>query len=103
MYAQVIVAERLPAPEGRYSDTVEACGSQSAAELPRRFQFSVAGAPCGGCRRSTRTPRHPLTEVNATTGDVRDGRDARHMAHNPEVAGSNPAPATSFHRSRPFL
>jgi hypothetical protein len=24
------------------------------------------------------------------------------MAHNPEVAGSNPAPATSFRRSRPF-
>ena len=24
------------------------------------------------------------------------------MAHNPEVAGSNPAPATNFRRSRPF-
>ena len=33
---------------------------------------------------------------------ARDARDARRMAHNPEVAGSNPAPATSFRRSRPF-
>jgi hypothetical protein len=30
------------------------------------------------------------------------GWDADRFAHNPEVAGSNPAPATSFHRSRPF-
>jgi len=29
---------------------------------------------------------------------VDDGR----LTHNPEVAGSNPAPATSFRRSRPF-
>ena len=28
--------------------------------------------------------------------------DAGRLTHNPEVAGSNPAPATSFRRSRPF-
>jgi hypothetical protein len=33
---------------------------------------------------------------------VRDARDTCRMAHNPEVAGSNPAPATNFRRSRPF-
>ena len=30
------------------------------------------------------------------------GWDAGRLTHNPEVAGSNPAPATSFRRSRPF-
>jgi len=33
---------------------------------------------------------------------ARNGGDARRSAHNPEVAGSNPAPATNFRRSRPF-
>jgi hypothetical protein len=28
--------------------------------------------------------------------------DGDRFTHNPEVAGSNPAPATSFRRSRPF-
>jgi hypothetical protein len=32
----------------------------------------------------------------------RTGWDGDRLAHNPEVAGSNPAPATSFRSSRPF-
>jgi hypothetical protein len=39
--------------------------------------------------RGTRWPRSVRPPET-----VRDGRDARRMAHNPEVAGSNPAPAT---------
>jgi hypothetical protein len=44
-------------------------------------------------------PDSLLSETRRDTGDV---GDVRRMAHNPEVAGSNPAPATSFRRSRPF-
>jgi hypothetical protein len=32
----------------------------------------------------------------------REGGDVRRMAHNPEVAGSNPAPATKFAGERPL-
>jgi hypothetical protein len=48
------------------------------------------------------TPRLPVQSRCRTpwTGGafVDDGR----LTHNPEVAGSNPAPATNFRRSRPF-
>ena len=33
---------------------------------------------------------------------VHDGRDTRRMAHNPEVGGSNPSPATKFAGQRPL-
>ena len=33
---------------------------------------------------------------------ARDDRDARRMAHNPEVEGSNPSPATKFAGQRPL-
>jgi hypothetical protein len=39
-----------------------------------------------------------LSEVSAWSSETRrnpgDARDVRRMVHNPEVAGSNPAPAT---------
>src|SRR6516165_10663611 len=44
--------------------------------------------------RPPRSARRPET--------TRDRGDAHRMAHNPEVAGSNPAPATSFRRPGPF-
>jgi hypothetical protein len=37
-----------------------------------------------------------------TRQNAGDRGDARRSAHNPEVAGSNPAPATNFRRSGPF-
>src|SRR5204863_5091614 len=37
-----------------------------------------------------------------TTWTQRPSGDGGRFTHNPEVAGSNPAPATSFRRSRPF-
>ena len=47
-----------------------------------------------GSVRPPRSPRPPET--------ARDARDQCRMAHNPEVEGSNPSPATSFRRSGPF-
>ena len=44
----------------------------------------------------------PDSRVSETPRNAGDTGDARRSAHNPEVAGSNPAPATSFRRSRPF-
>jgi hypothetical protein len=50
--------------------------------------------------RKTHAARAPRSARLSET--ARDGRDGRRTAHNPEVAGSNPAPATNFRRSRPF-
>jgi hypothetical protein len=36
--------------------------------------------------------------VDETGGHTRDAEDVRRMSHNPEVAGSNPAPATRGYR-----
>ncbi len=44
--------------------------------------------------RDTGDARPAAQQVIETRRDAGDGRDARRMAHNPEVAGSNPAPAT---------
>jgi hypothetical protein len=52
--------------------------------------------------RQAETARcHPRRPAWART-TCRMGWDGDRLAHNPEVAGSNPAPATSFRRSRPF-
>ena len=53
-------------------------------------------------KRDTNDAQQGLLLVSETLWDAGDGGDARRSAHNPEVAGSNPAPATSFRSSRPF-
>ena len=40
--------------------------------------------------------------VSKTRRDAGDEGDVRRSAHNPEVAGSNPAPATKFAGQRPL-
>ena len=40
--------------------------------------------------------------VSETPWDAGDGADVRRSAHNPEVAGSNPAPATKSAGQRPL-
>jgi hypothetical protein len=57
----------------------------------------------GSGARRRETPPFPVQRgcrTRWTPGTVVD--DGR-LTHNPEVAGSNPAPATSFRRSGPFL
>jgi hypothetical protein len=60
-----------------------------------------------GLRRGRRSepdtnarPRLPRSARQPET--MRDGRDRRRMAHNPEVEGSNPSPATKFAGQRPL-
>jgi len=55
-------------------------------------------------RRSTleKTSGRKSAEASAMTGDSRDGGEGRRSAHNPEVAGSNPAPATKSAGQRPL-
>ena len=48
------------------------------------------------------TVTDPDCLVRETLWNAGDRGDTCRMAHNPEVAGSNPAPATSFRRSGPF-
>jgi hypothetical protein len=59
-------------------------------------------AGTGETARDTGDAQRDLHLVSETGRDVGDGGDVRRSAHNPEVAGSNPAPATNFRRSRPF-
>ena len=56
-----------------------------------RDRMTPSGLPGNVCRGHTGW---------RATGDTHC--DSARLAHNPEVAGSNPAPATSFRRSRPF-
>jgi hypothetical protein len=48
------------------------------------------------------TVTDPDSLVRETPWNAGDMGDARRSAHNPEVAGSNPAPATNFAGQRPF-
>jgi hypothetical protein len=52
--------------------------------------------------RRGETPRRIEQRTRWTTWTRRVCVDGDRLTHNPEVAGSNPAPATSFRRSRPF-
>ena len=54
-----------------------------------------------GARRRE-TPRLPVQSGSWTTWTRRTFVDDGRLTHNPEVGGSNPPPATSFRRSRPF-
>ena len=52
--------------------------------------------------RRGETPRRPEHRTRWTTWTRRPSVDGDRFTHNPEVAASNPAPATNFRRSRPF-
>ena len=52
--------------------------------------------------RRGETPWRMEQRTRWTTWTLRPSVDGGRFTHNPEVAGSNPAPATSFRRSRPF-
>jgi hypothetical protein len=52
--------------------------------------------------RRGETPRGTEQRTRWTTWTRRPSVDGDRFTHNPEVAGSNPAPATSFRSSRPF-
>jgi hypothetical protein len=56
----------------------------------------------GSGARRRETPRLPVQGGCRTTWTSGTSVDDGRLTHNPEVAGSNPAPATSFRRSRPF-
>ena len=49
-----------------------------------------------------RQPEHFQAALGHQPETSRDTRDVRRMAHNPEVAGSNPSPATKFACQRPL-
>jgi hypothetical protein len=56
----------------------------------------------GSGARRRETPRLPVQDGCRTTWTSGAFVDAGRLTHNPEVAGSNPAPATSFRMSRSF-
>jgi hypothetical protein len=53
-------------------------------------------------RRRSETLRRLAQRTRWTIWTRRVSVDRDRFTHNPEVAGSNPAPATNFRRSRPF-
>ena len=88
----VSVAESVLAPPGPIPNpVVTQC---SAGEY-------CGGDPVGGEAAAGTTARHtqirPVTLISLTR-PTRGGAAAARWAHNPKVAGSNPAPATTWHR-----
>ena len=90
---------------------------QMTSRLAARAHETVGPAGCGTDRLTNLLTRRcgtgetawdlddghgPDSLVSETGRDTGDVGDVRRMAHNPEVVGSNPAPATSFRRSGPF-
>jgi uncharacterized membrane protein YraQ (UPF0718 family) len=61
------------------------------------------GAASSSCSYAAVALARSLFRQGASFTAAIAGCDGDRLAHNPEVAGSNPAPATSFRRSRPFL
>jgi hypothetical protein len=132
VYAQVTAVRPPPGPECRHSDTEEVSGKRSvhpgrADSHPGASRPDHALSTTGRTRRPTTRYVHGFVHetwrdapkrgrhggLTRTLADrsarsarspetARDVRAARRMAHNPEVVGSNPAPTTSFRRSRPF-
>ena len=56
----------------------------------------------GETTRDTGDAQRDLHPVSETHRNARDSGDVRRMAHNPEVEGSNPSPATKFAGQRPL-
>ena len=57
----------------------------------------------GETQQRTRDGQRTRVLVGETGGNARNVEDVRRMSHNPEVAGSNPAPATRKCRSEARL
>jgi hypothetical protein len=82
-----------------------ACSCSFAADTFARPCSSVCSRDAmdqGSGARRRETPRLPVQDGCWTRWTSGAFVDAGRLTHNPEVAGSNPAPATSFRRSRPF-
>ena len=82
-----------------------ACSCSFAADTFARPCSSVCSRDAmdqGSGARRRETPRLPVQDGCRTRWTSGAFVDAGRLTHNPEVAGSNPAPATSFRRSRPF-
>ena len=82
-----------------------ACSCSFAADTFARPCSSVCSRDAmdqGSGARRRETPRLPVQDGCWTRWTSGAFVDAGRLTHNPEVAGSNPAPATNFRRSRPF-
>jgi hypothetical protein len=82
-----------------------ACSCSFAADTFARPCSSVCSRDAmdqGSGARRRETPRLPVQDGCWTRWTSGAFVDAGRLTHNPEVAGSNPAPATNFRRSRLF-
>ena len=82
-----------------------ACSCSFAADTFARPCSSVCSRDAmdqGSGARRRETPRLPVQDGCWTRWTSGAFVDVGRLTHNPEVAGSNPAPATNFRRSRPF-
>ena len=86
--AVALIHERKPA--GQEPDLCTDCARDAAGPLRR------------GRLRGTRKHTSPVRRGQRYRETARDGGDGRRSAHNPEVAGSSPAPATKFAGQRPL-
>ena len=70
------------------------CVSMLVSQLYRLTDLLTRPTETGETARDADDSRQADHQVSKTYRDARDEEDARRTAHNPEVAGSNPAPAT---------
>ena len=92
---------------GHTSRDAERCGRSGPVETARQESVLLTDllTRLGGTGETTRETGDThgtlrlVSETHLHTGDARDGRRG---THNPEVAGSNPAPATIFAGQRPL-
>jgi len=70
------------------------CVSMLVSQLYRLTDLLTRPTETGETARDADDSRQADHQVSKTYRDAGDEEDARRTAHNPEVAGSNPAPAT---------
>ena len=96
--AQVTIGERAEAvpacqtvPYDWRMHKIQKAAGQSARRLTDLLTRPVG---TGETTRDTGDAHQGLRRVSETRRNARDREDVRRMAHNPEVEGSNPSPAT---------
>ena len=68
----------------------------------RAVPSRVGESGCCGLKQLSLEPMRPTVE-RVANNPLRGGEGVSRMAHNHQIAGANPAPATTSHNPHPYL